>query len=58
MSVYVWLGQAGREGIMWTIRELLGQDGCKRPPGSSQSIHSSEEAGNDRGAKGCREVKA
>jgi hypothetical protein len=25
--------------------------------GSSQSIHSSAEAGNDRGAKGCRKVK-
>lgn len=24
--------------------------------GSSQSIHSSDEAGNDRGAKGCRKV--
>jgi hypothetical protein len=27
-------------------------------PGSSQSTHSSEEAGNDRGAKECRKEKS
>jgi hypothetical protein len=29
----------------------------KEPAGSSQSAHSSEEAGNDRGAKGRRKEK-
>ena len=29
----------------------------EEPPGRSQSIHSSWEAGNDRGAKGCRKVE-
>ena len=59
-----WLELADREGFMRTIRELSGQDGVhdsmggsEEPPGSSQSTHSSEEAGNDRGAKGCRKVK-
>jgi hypothetical protein len=40
------LRAAGTEG---TVRKGRG--------GSSQSIHSSGEAGNDRGAKGCRKVK-
>jgi hypothetical protein len=30
----------------------------EEPPGGSQSVRSSEEAGNDRGAKGCRKVDA
>ena len=30
----------------------------KEPPGGSQSVHSSDEAGNDRGAKGRRKVNA
>ena len=30
----------------------------EEPPGGSQSVHSSEEAGNDRGAKGRRKVDA
>lgn len=30
----------------------------EEPPGGSQSIRSSDEAGNDRGAKGCRKVDA
>jgi len=30
----------------------------KEPPGGRQSVRSSEEAGNDRGAKGRREVDA
>jgi hypothetical protein len=32
--------------------------GCEREPGRSQSPHSSDEAGNDRGAKEGREVEA
>lgn len=64
-SVHAWLELADREGFMRTMRELPGQDGVhdtvkgsEEPPGRSQSTHSSEEAGNDRGAKGCRKVKA
>ena len=64
-SVHAWLELADREGYMRTMRELPGQDGVQgpldgseEPPGRSQSTHSSEEAGNDRGAKGCRKVKA
>jgi len=30
----------------------------EEPPGGSQSVHSSGEAGNDRGAKGRRKVDA
>ena len=30
----------------------------EEPPGGSQSIRSSWETGNDRGAKGCRKVEA
>ena len=30
----------------------------EEPPGGSQSVRSSEEAGNDRGAKGRRKVEA
>ena len=64
-SVVVWLELADREGLIRKIRELSGQDGVQdsvrgseEPTGSSQSTHSSGEAGNDRGAKGCRKVKA
>ena len=64
-SVVMWLELADREGSIRKIRELTGQDGVhdtvkgsEEPPGSSQSTHSSGEAGNDRGAKGCRKVKA
>jgi hypothetical protein len=32
--------------------------GPEEPPGGSQSVRSSEEAGNDRGAKGRRKVDA
>lgn len=32
--------------------------GRPRPPRGSQSVHSSDEAGNDRGAKGRRKVNA
>ena len=32
--------------------------GCQKEPGRSQSPHSSEEAGNDRGAKEGRKVDA
>lgn len=60
-----WLELADGEGFIRKIRELTGQDGAKNSdvgskqrPGSSQSAHSSDEAGNDRGAKGCRKVKA
>lgn len=62
-SLLVWLGQAGREGSMWTMRELpenrtvFMAEGPEEPAGSSQSAHSSDEAGNDRGAKGRREKK-
>ena len=62
-SLLVWLGQAGREGLMWTMRELpenrtvFMAAGPEEPVGSSQSAHSSEEAGNDRGAKGRRKEK-
>jgi len=58
-----WLGQAGGEGLMWTMRELpenrtvFMAKGPEEPAGSSQSTHSSEEAGNDRGAKGRRKEK-
>lgn len=58
------MGQAGREGIMGTMRELpcdrtvFMPMGAEEPAGSSQSIHRSDEAGNDRGAMGCRKVKA
>src|SRR3989304_432765 len=64
-SVVMWLELAGRGGSLRKIRELTGHDAVqnsdvrgKQRPGSSQSTHSSEEAGNDRGAKGCRKVKA
>ena len=30
----------------------------EEPPGGSQSVRSSDEAGNDRGAKGCRKMDA
>lgn len=57
-SLLVWLGQAGGEGLMWKMRELPDN---RTPPqavaGSSQSAHSSDEAGNDRGAKGRRKEK-
>jgi len=62
-SLLVWLGRAVREGIMWKIRELpvyrteFMAEGPEEPAGSSQSVHSSNEAGNDRGAKGRREEK-
>jgi len=60
----VWLELADREGFMRKIRELSGNRTVfmvarpEEPTGSSQSTHSSGETGNDRGAKGCREVKA
>jgi len=63
-SAVVWLELADREGFMRKIRELTGNRTVfmakwpEEPPGSSQSTHSSAEAGNDRGAKGCRKVKA
>jgi len=63
-SVMVWLELADREGLIRKIRELSENRTVfmvARPEelaGSSQSTHSSGEAGNDRGAKGCRKVKA
>jgi hypothetical protein len=48
---------------MWTMRELpenrtvFMAEWPEEPAGSSQSAHSSDEAGNDRGAKGRREKK-
>jgi len=62
-SLLIWLGQAGGEGLMWTMRELSENRTVfmakwpEEPAGSSQSAHSSDEAGNDRGAKGRREKK-
>lgn len=62
-SVVVWLELADREGFIRTIRELSEDRTVfmakwpEEPAGSSQSTHSSVEAGNDRGAKGCRKVK-
>lgn len=63
-TLHTWLGQAGGEGYMWTMRELParqagvhGPEGSEEPGGSSQSARSSEEAGNDRGAKGRRKEK-
>lgn len=62
-SQYGWLGQAGREGLMWKMRELPGDrtefmtTGSEEPTGSSQSARSSDEASNDRGAKGRRKEK-
>jgi hypothetical protein len=62
-SLLVWLGQASREGSMGTMRELSENrtvfmaEWPEEPAGSSQSAHSSEEAGNDRGAKERRKKK-
>jgi len=63
LSLLVWLRQAGSEGLMWKMRELpedrteFMTTGSEEPVGSSQSAHSSKEAGNDRGAKGRRKEK-
>jgi hypothetical protein len=38
-------------------RTVFRAEGPEEPAGSSQSAYSSEEAGNDRGAKGRREKK-
>lgn len=63
LSLLVWLRQAGSEGLMWKMRELLEDrtefmtTGSEEPASSSQSAHSSNEAGNDRGAKGRRKEK-
>ena len=38
------------------IRTVFMPAGAEEPTGGSQSIRSSCEAGNDRGAKGCRKV--
>ncbi len=63
-AVMVWLELADREGFIRKIRELSEDRTVfmvarpEEPPGSSQSTHSSGEAGNVRGAKGCRKVKA
>jgi hypothetical protein len=62
-SLLVGLGQADREGLMWKMRELSENRTVfmakepEEPAGSSQSVHSSDEAGNDRGAKGRRKEK-
>ena len=59
-----WLGQAGREGLVGTMRELpedrteFMPTEAEEPAGSSQSAHGGGEASNDRGAKGRRKVKA
>ncbi len=45
----VWKGTFDNQGDL---------SGCWKEPGRSQSPHSSEEAGNDRGAKGGRKVEA
>jgi hypothetical protein len=43
--------------VSW-LRSESRAGGRRKPPRGSQSIHSSDEAGNDRGAKGCRKVNA
>ncbi len=44
----VWKCMIGNQGYLsW----------CRKEQGRSQSLHSSEEAGNDRGAKGGRKVE-
>jgi len=54
---------ADREGFIRTIRELSEDRTVfmarwpEESADSSQSTHSSVEAGNDRGAKGCRKEK-
>jgi hypothetical protein len=50
-------------GWRWNVRKhkLMNQgslSGCETEPGRSQSPHSSDEAGNDRGAKEGRKVEA
>jgi hypothetical protein len=50
-------------GWRWNVRKhkLMNQgylSGCEKEPGRSQSPHSSDEAGNDRGAKEGRKVEA
>ena len=59
--------QSRRRGVCsgwrWNVRKhkLMNQgylSGCRRELGRSQSPHSSDEAGNDRGAKGDRKVEA
>jgi hypothetical protein len=42
----------------WDRNGVHGRWRPEEPPGGSQSVRSSEEAGNDRGAKGRREVEA
>jgi len=39
-------------------RTVFMPKGAEEPTGGSQSVRSSEEAGNDRGAKGRRKVEA
>ena len=62
-SVHAWLELADREGFMRTMRELPEYRTARKTrvsaatAGSSQSAHSSDEAGNDRGAKGRRKEK-
>ena len=50
-------------GWRWNVRKhtLVNQgalSGCRKEPDRSQSPHSSDEAGNDRGAKEGRKVEA
>jgi hypothetical protein len=53
-------GMFGR--VCMVIRETRGDRTVfmasvpEEPPAGSQSVRSSDEAGNDRGAKGCRKV--
>jgi hypothetical protein len=48
----------GTMGELPRHRTVFMPTGAEEPTGSSQSAHSSGEAGNDRGAKGRRKVKA
>ena len=49
-------GWNGRK-VSWSGLRAVREDGAK-PPRGSQSVHSSDEAGNDPGAKGRRKVNA
>ncbi len=51
------VSEASRETCRDTERRSWSQ-GPEEPPGRSQSVRSSEEAPNERGAKGRREVEA
>lgn len=59
-----WVGMEWSEGRVYEAGNPAGAKRCPVPnglkasPGTGQSIRSSQEASNDRGAKGCRKVEA